>query len=451
MTTPVRELLDEAAISDFPASLGSDVVAGARRRRRHRMVAATAGVAAALVFIGVVMPPGFGRRDADVVQPRPGQTAVVPRLIPPLGDHLPTLDDRTVTTASVAWTTPEPEGANDRLLVLDAVDGQAVEVTGQVYPESPVVLAPDGHAVAFVRGDCDGTRQSLGVFDLATKTEWSFGACDVQTAPDGRLDGSAIAWSADSRFVAVVAQVTGGSGVAVYDSSGAGQRRAMRVDARAVAWAPDGWAVRTADGQWQLRDIRGRRVGSLPELSPGVPAEAVAFSSDGRELARASWASGTWGYRIDTWPIDPRQRTTGGFDQALRGQDRWLVASGSRFMAVAGPFANASGAPGVGLDVEDDVPLTRVAQTVSRTEDRGLPVSLLGFTGSPPEQTVYALGVAGDLMVDPTFVATVPDDGHAWWESRLVWLALAGMVLAGGVTALVGRARRRPPLTASQS
>ena len=137
MTTPVRELLDEAAISDVPASLGSDVVAGARRRRRHRVIAATAGVAATAVVLAVVTPSVLQRRQVDVVQPSPGQSAVVPRLIPPLGDHLPSVYDREVDRVSVAWTTADPRPTSPdsvRLLALGL--GTAALVAGSAFAVS---------------------------------------------------------------------------------------------------------------------------------------------------------------------------------------------------------------------------------------------------------------------------------------------------------------------------
>ena len=450
MTTQLRDLLDDAAVSEVRPGLAAQAVARARHRQRGRFAVLSIGVAAATAAAAFVVwsPTGLPNGQSDAVQPSPGQAAVVPRLVPPLGNHLPSVSDQTVDRVSVAWTAlygVQAQKGTVSLLALDARDGQPVVVTGQVYSRSPVAVAPDGHAVAFIRSDCVGRLHSLAVFDLAARVDRSFGACDVETGPDGRLDSSTIAWSADSRFVAVVAQVPGGHGVAVYRADGAGLRQTMRVDASAVAWAPGGWAVRTGDGRWQLRDDQGQVTGVLPELSPGQPAGAVAFTADGLSLARAQWAAGMWRYRIDTWPIEPGQRTTGAIDQVCCEGDRWLVASGQSFLAAAGPYRNAAFAPGV-AGVAQDTPLARVVATISSAQNRGLPTSVLAFTGDQTtgEQDVHALGVAGDLMVDPTFVATVPDDGHPWWEWQRLFLGGLAVLVAGlAARRLALRARRR--------
>jgi hypothetical protein len=451
--TRLRDLLEEAAVDlAVPDDLALRVRQGAGARRRRRVLAAAA-VAAAVVVGASWLAPGLLRTPhADVAQ-LPLERTVVPRVVPPLGADLPTLADRQVDHVTVAWTAVDPAPtatASVRLLGLDARDGQPVVLTQQVSTGSPVAVSPDGRAIAFVSQECSGSHQSLGVLLLAEPfTSWTLGQCDLpMTQRNPRmLAAPAFAWSADGTRLAAVVDRPQGRRIAVYqvgvDRVGGGRGGSVSGPAAGVAWAPGGVAVRRPDGSWDLVSLADGTVTSLPALVDGAPAQAVAWAPDGRTWAKARWGSATWGYRIAPWPADD-QITTGGFRQALTTGDRWLVPSGpARFLALAGPFS-AGGSDGEGLGVAEGTTLSRVLQAGSYTDHRGLPVSLMAFTG---DQFVYAVGVAGDLMVDPTYVATVPDDGQFSWVSLGAWSALAVLALASLVGVVVRAARRRPNLS----
>ena len=445
-----RYLDEQAGSLTIRRDLADDVRHRATSRRRQRWTIAAALVAAVMALTAALGPTLLRTTRADVISPRPDGRAVIPRTIPPLGRNLPTLFERNVHQVTVAWTRPsaQPRGGGLQLLGLDASDGRAVVLaSGQVARGSPVSVSPDGTAVAYIARSCPGRAQSLAWVLLSQPHPNYIGAnCDLPmttASSSGPLALPAFAWSADSRSLAAVVRESGHLRVAVRAFDGAGYSWTdLPGDATGVAAAPSGWAVKRPDGSWDLVRSDGSHVTHLHTGFDGQPSQVLAWSTDGGTWAQARWGSGAiWGYRLATYPAE-HGVTTGGFRQALTSVDRWLVPSGDgRFLAVAGPFGNVIGRNAANLGVPADTTLERVVQSVTIGVGHGPPVSQVAFTGDTPGQDVQSIGVAGELLVDPVWVATVPDDGHRSWVQVAGWAAL-GLLAVAAVGWLVVRRRR---------
>jgi serine/threonine protein kinase/WD40 repeat protein len=156
-----------------------------------------------------------------------------------------------------------------------------------------VTWSPDGRRIAFVGigdgGDGGSTMwlSRVHVIDAATGRRILKHAVGAKSKDRG--DISTVAWSADSRYLAV-GTVEGFINVAEVDTR---QRvmssKAHDVAIRAIAWSPDGSRLASAAADGYVKLLDSRRGSELLSFHMGKrPTRLLAWDTDGRRLAAAS-------------------------------------------------------------------------------------------------------------------------------------------------------------------
>ncbi|MER5909215.1 Ig-like domain repeat protein [Streptomyces sp. NPDC001982] len=328
-------------------------------------------------------------------------------------------------------------GARDQLLKYDTT---TYEVAGVVYVATDTCGGSGAFSggkayftVAYVgyTSQCDTALSELDSYDGtgAARTDWyDYGRLQLEGGPGDRMAmGQPLNAQATDPYLGVF-DTSGGSPVKVASRRFADADGKGALNFKDVSFSADGSKVAVADASYGTRllntdDLSDAATG-YPALPAGATASSVAFSGDGKYLARGAAATGSTPDLL-LQPADPADSTAplefvfeGALDGdrvAPRGME-W-AADGSRLFAVT---TNAAGSqfwlhiiqpPAVQYDVRLLAGLTHSpAQAVA-----GEPLSVRGkleFDGPAPGTPLKVTATRTDANgVHDLGTATVKEDG----------------------------------------